>query len=101
MTPLTYVLVSWSDRKWSFETIDPTTGHTQLLIGSSREIEGLAFNPANQTLYGVENNIPQKEVADALNLKPEQVERAWKDLVRKREATRHLRELPPAPEFAF
>ena len=61
----------------------------------------MPYDVLDYIIYGVENNVPQKEVADVLGLKPEQVERAWNDVVRKREATRHLRELPPAPEFKF
>lgn len=59
----------------------------------------MPYDIVDYILYGVENDVPKEEVAAALGLKVEQVERAWKDLVRKREATRHLRELPPATEF--
>jgi NAD+ synthase len=61
----------------------------------------LPYDQVDYLLYGIENNIPKNEIGDALGLNADQVERAWKDLIRKREATRHLREIPPAPEFTF
>ncbi len=61
----------------------------------------MPYDVLDYILYGVENNIPQGEVAEALGLTVEQVGRAWSDIVRKREATRHLREMPPAPTFDF
>jgi hypothetical protein len=27
MTPITYVIIEWSDHKWSFEEVDSITGH--------------------------------------------------------------------------
>ena len=59
----------------------------------------MPYDILDYILYGVENNVPKEEVAAVLDLSIEQIERAWKDLVRKREATRHLRELPPTTEF--
>jgi NAD+ synthase len=59
----------------------------------------MPYDKLDYILYGVENNVPKEKVATALGLTVEQIERAWKDLVRKREATRHLRELPPTAEF--
>lgn len=61
----------------------------------------LPYDQVDYLLYGIENNVPKNEIGEALGLSAEQVERGWKDLVRKREATRHLREIPPAPEFKF
>ncbi len=48
-------------------------------------------------IYGVEHGVPHEEVAAALGLAPEQVARAAKDIMRKRDATRPLREPTPAP----
>jgi len=59
----------------------------------------MPYDKLDYILYGVENNVPKEEVAATLDLTVEQIERGWKDLVRKREATRHLRELPPTTEF--
>lgn len=61
----------------------------------------LPYDQVDYFLYGIENNVPKNEIGEALGLEAAQVERAWKDLTRKREATRHLREIAPAPEFKF
>ena len=57
----------------------------------------LPYSILDYILYGIEHDVPIDEVAKAIDLTEEQVDRAWKDLIRKREATRHLRNLPPAP----
>ena len=61
----------------------------------------MPYEVLDYILFGVENNVPRGEVAAALGLTAEQVARAWNDILRKREATRHLREMPPAPKFDF
>ncbi len=52
-------------------------------------------------IYGVEHGLPHAEVAAALGLTADQVARAAKDLVRKRDATAMLREMAPTVEFKF
>ena len=52
-------------------------------------------------IYGVEHGLPHAEVAAALGLTTDQVARAAKDLVRKRDATAMLREMAPTVEFKF
>jgi NAD+ synthase len=59
----------------------------------------MPYDVLDYILYGVVNDVPKEEVAAALGLSVEQIGRAWKDLARKLEATRHLREMPPATEF--
>jgi NAD+ synthase len=59
----------------------------------------MPYDMLDYILYGVENDVPKEAVAAELGLTVEQIDRAWRDIVRKREATRHLRELPPATEF--
>ncbi len=61
----------------------------------------LPYDVLDLILYAIEHNVPQGEVAEALELRPEQVERAWKDLVRKRAATEPVRVLPPSPEIMW
>jgi len=61
----------------------------------------LPYDVLDLILYAIEHNVPQGEVAEALELRPEQVERAWKDLVRKRAATEPVRVLPPSPEITW
>jgi NAD+ synthase len=59
----------------------------------------MPYDKLDYILYGMENDIPKEDVAATLDLTVEQIERAWKDLAHKREATRHLRELPPTTKF--
>jgi NAD+ synthase len=59
----------------------------------------LPYDLLDYILYAIDRKIPQEKVAEMLELEAEQVERAWKDLNRKREATEHLRQGPPAPTF--
>ncbi len=61
----------------------------------------MPYSILDYMLYGVEKNIPKSQVAEMLQLSGEQVERAWKDLSRKRELTEHLRQPPPAPGFEW
>ena len=61
----------------------------------------MPYETLDMILYAIEHDVPRDRVAAVLGLKPEQVDRAWKDLVRKRDATRHLRELPPSPAFSL
>jgi NAD+ synthase len=57
----------------------------------------LPYNTVDAILYAQEHSMSKDETAKALGLDMEQLERAWKDLERKRKATRHLRAMPPAP----
>ncbi len=61
----------------------------------------MSYDTADMILYALRNNISREETAEALGLTPEQVDRAWKDFERKREATAMLRSLPPAPELVM
>ncbi len=46
-------------------------------------------------LYGYENNVPSNEISNTLDLKEEQIERAFRDFKAKERATWHLRQMPP------
>lgn len=61
----------------------------------------MPYDVLDYILYAIEKAIPKDEVATVLGLEVKQVERAWKDLVRKREITEHLRQPPPAPGFSW
>ncbi len=58
----------------------------------------LPYDKLDVVLYAIENDVPPEKVADTLGLTAEQTERVWKDLVRKREATNHLRLFAPSLE---
>lgn len=61
----------------------------------------LPYDSVDMILYAQEHSISKEETARALGLEMQQLERAWKDLERKREATRHLRSLPPVPDLSL
>jgi len=49
-------------------------------------------------LYAYENKVPMDQICSATGLKPEQVERAFRDFEAKARATWHLRQMPPTLE---
>ncbi|MCP4581927.1 MAG: NAD(+) synthase [candidate division Zixibacteria bacterium] len=55
---------------------------------------GLKFKIMDSIWYALENNIPADEVARALDLTAEQVERVWNDLEQKKRTTEYLRMEP-------
>jgi NAD+ synthase len=56
----------------------------------------MPFDKLDLLLYAWLDNLPSAEVGDALGLKAEQVERAYRDFQSKRNTTWHLRSLPPS-----
>jgi len=59
----------------------------------------MPYDIVDMILYALLNNIPKEETARALGLTEDQVDRAWKDFERKKNATKMLRSMPPAPEL--
>jgi NAD+ synthase len=57
----------------------------------------MPYDKVDLILYAMKNGVPKEKVAGTLGLSIEQIDRAWRDLERKEEATRTLRELPPSP----
>jgi len=57
----------------------------------------MPYDTVDLILYAMKNGVPKEKAAGTLGLSIEQIERAWRDLERKEEATRTLRELPPSP----
>lgn len=57
----------------------------------------IPFDKLDHLLYAWENDIPEKDVAPALELTEEAVARAYKDFALKNRATAHLREIPHSP----
>jgi NAD+ synthase len=57
----------------------------------------LPYDTVDMILYAQEHSISKEETAEVLGLEMEKLERAWKDLQRKQEATKHLRDVPPVP----
>ena len=61
----------------------------------------LPYDTVDMILYAQEHSISKQETAAALGLEMGQLERAWKDLERKQDATRHLRDTPPVPDLGI
>lgn len=58
----------------------------------------LPYETIDLLLYARENNISNKKIKKILNFTDEQIERVFKDIERKQNSTRHLRQLPPSLE---
>jgi NAD+ synthase len=52
-------------------------------------------------LYAMEHGVSKEKAAKGLGVTPAQLERAWRDIERKREATEPLRHVPPTPPLKF
>lgn len=61
----------------------------------------MPYDMVDLFLYAIEHDVPQGELAAATGLRSEQIDRAWKNFVRKRAATEHLRMLPQSPEITW
>jgi NAD+ synthase len=57
----------------------------------------LPYDVVDLILYAMEHDVPKEKAAAALGLGMDRLERAWRDLAHKREATEPLRHLPPTP----
>lgn len=54
----------------------------------------LPYDRMDLCLYALNHGVPASEVAPAVSLTPEQVERVFKDIDAKRRATRYLHQRP-------
>jgi len=71
---------------------------TYSYVASDQEIYFcLPYDTVDFILYGMEHDVPKEKVAKTLGLTMEQLERAWKDMTHKKEATEHFRTMPPSP----
>jgi len=63
----------------------------------------LPYDKMDVCLYGLNHGVSASEVAGSIDLNPEQVERVYKDILRKRKATAYLHQRPlliaPVPEI--
>ena len=72
----------------------PTTDTYSLPQGQDEFYFSLPYDRMDLCLYGKNNGIPPAEIADTVNLTPEQVALVYKDIVTKRSTTQYLH-LPP------
>lgn len=82
----------------------PPTTDTYSLAQTQEEFYfALPYEKMDLCLYGLNHGIPAAEVAEAVGLTPEQAERAYRDIERKRQTTRYLHARPllvePIPEI--
>jgi NAD+ synthase len=61
----------------------------------------LPYDLVDLVIYAIEHNVPKEKAAAALGLEMDRLERAWRDLSHKREATEPLRNLPPTLDLGF
>ncbi len=72
----------------------PTTNTFSLPQTQEEFYFSLPFDRMDLCLYGLNNGVPAGEVADAVQLTEQQVERVWADIAAKRKATRYLHQRP-------
>jgi NAD+ synthase len=73
---------------------NPTTDTYSLAQGQDEFYFSLPYDKMDLCLFGRNNSIPAEQVASALDLKPDQVERVFKDIDTKRSTTRYLHLAP-------
>jgi NAD+ synthase len=61
----------------------------------------MPYDMIDLILYAMEHGVTKEKAAKALEVTRAQLERAWRDIERKREATEPLRHLPPTPPLKF
>jgi len=72
----------------------PDTFNSQ--IGDEEFFFRMPYTFVDLLLYAWEHEVPVEDVCSVLNLSPEQVNRAFRDIDSKFRSTKHLRELPPS-----
>ena len=61
----------------------------------------MPYDRVDLILYAMEHGVPKEKTAKALGFTLAQLERAWRDMERKREASEPLRHLPSTPPVKF
>jgi NAD+ synthase len=61
----------------------------------------IPYDMIDLILYSMEHNVAKERTAKALGITMEQLERAWRDIERKRQTTEPLRRFPPTPPMKF
>lgn len=61
----------------------------------------IPYDMVDLILYAMEHHVPKEETAKSLGITMDQINRAWRDIERKREATEPLRNPPPTPPMKF
>jgi NAD+ synthase len=72
----------------------PTTDTWSLAQTQEEFYFALPYDRMDLCLYGLNHGIPADDVASAVGITPEQVERVWKDIAAKRKVARYLHRSP-------
>lgn len=78
----------------SIRTRPPTTDTYSLPQSQEEFYFSLPYDRMDLCLYGLNNNVPVGEIAEALGLTEEQVGRVFRDIEQKRRTTAYLHEPP-------
>jgi NAD+ synthase len=87
----------------SKEIIDrpPTPDTFNLEVTDEEFYFRVAYKMLDVLLYAWENHVPISEVVETVELSEKQVERVYRDITSKYNATKHLRIQPPIPGFSL
>ena len=79
----------------------PTTDTYSMPQSQDEFYFSLPYNKMDLCLYGLNNNIPENEVAEAVEITVEQLKRVYTDIEQKRRTTRYLHLQPQLVEKVF
>lgn len=79
----------------------PTTDTYSMPQSQDEFYFSLPYDKMDLCLYGLNNNIPDKEVAEAAEITVEQLKRVYADIEQKRKTTRYLHSRPQLVEEIF
>lgn len=89
-----YQLAEYLGIPEEIRTRPPTTDTWSLAQTQEEFYFSLPYDSMDLCLFGLENSVPAREVAEATGLSVDQVELVWRDIEAKRRATRYLHEPP-------
>ncbi len=89
-----YRLAEYLEIPETIRSRPPTTDTYSLEQSQEEFFFSLPYDKLDLCLYGKDHGVPCEEVADAVGLTAEQVERVYRDIDAKRSATRYLHQKP-------
>lgn len=89
-----YALAAYLGVPESIRTRPPTTDTYSLPQSQEEFYFSLPYDRMDLCLYGLNNDVPVREIAEALTLTEEQVGRVFRDIEQKRRTTAYLHEPP-------
>lgn len=89
-----YALAKYLEVVQEIQDNPPTTDTFSMEQTQEEFFFSLPYGPMDLCLYGFNHDVPAEEVAPAVQLTPEQVERVYADIVAKRRTTQYLHRPP-------